>query len=301
MKTSASRWSKAWLPSVTASAPASRIVVADRLGDAEAAGRVLAVDHDAIEPPALAQARQFGRDRGAARTPDDVAEEEQPHRSGLRAAIKPRSVITSVEGAVVRLGRHALHLLDGEGDADGEDGLAARSRAIARRNSRGRSRCAGRSGRRRRAARTARRVRPRGAPRRLAEAEPPGDSASPRRARRGSSAARRARVTGSAVAKPAPASAASGACRARSRIGRKAATIGAGAGESRRAAARPWTVRAAARARPRLRAHSGPARQRGCADLVLGGCGTHALAAVTPGRQGKQCGAAVAVGYRSRE
>ena len=33
-------------------------LVADRLGDAEAAGGVLAVDDDAIEPPALAQRRQ---------------------------------------------------------------------------------------------------------------------------------------------------------------------------------------------------------------------------------------------------
>ena len=79
MKTSASRWSKAWLPSVTASAPAEQDLVADRLGDAEAAGRVLAVDDDAIEPPALAQGGQALGDRVAARPADDVAEEEEAH------------------------------------------------------------------------------------------------------------------------------------------------------------------------------------------------------------------------------
>ena len=36
-------------------------LVADRLGDAEAAGGVLAVDDDAIEPPALAQGRAGAR------------------------------------------------------------------------------------------------------------------------------------------------------------------------------------------------------------------------------------------------
>ena len=43
--------------------------LADRLGDAEAAGGVLAVDDDEIEPPALAQRRQLGRaaPRGPAR------------------------------------------------------------------------------------------------------------------------------------------------------------------------------------------------------------------------------------------
>ena len=58
MNTSVSRWSQAWLPSVMASAPAARGFVADALGDAEAAGGVLAVDHHAIEAPALAQGRQ---------------------------------------------------------------------------------------------------------------------------------------------------------------------------------------------------------------------------------------------------
>ena len=47
MKTSASRWSQEWLPSVTTSAPASMSSSIDRLGDAEAAGGVLAVDDDA--------------------------------------------------------------------------------------------------------------------------------------------------------------------------------------------------------------------------------------------------------------
>ena len=52
-------------------------IVADRLGDAEAAGGVLAVDDDAIELPALAQAGQALDHRVAAGPPDDVAEERE--------------------------------------------------------------------------------------------------------------------------------------------------------------------------------------------------------------------------------
>ena len=54
-------------------------LVADRLGDAEAAGGVLAVDDDAIEPPALAQRRQPRRDGAAPGPSDDIAEEEEAH------------------------------------------------------------------------------------------------------------------------------------------------------------------------------------------------------------------------------
>ena len=55
-------------------------LLADRLGDAEAAGGVLAVDDDEIEPPARAQERQPAEDRGAPRAPDHVADEQQPHQ-----------------------------------------------------------------------------------------------------------------------------------------------------------------------------------------------------------------------------
>src|SRR3954453_9425183 len=63
--------------------PGHQDLVADRLGDAEAAGGVLAVDHDAIEPPALAQRRQPRRDGAAPGPSDDIAEEEEAHPSRL--------------------------------------------------------------------------------------------------------------------------------------------------------------------------------------------------------------------------
>ena len=54
----------------------------DRLGDAEAAGRVLAIDDDAVELPVAHEARQALRDHRAPRTPHYVADEQKPH-SGL--------------------------------------------------------------------------------------------------------------------------------------------------------------------------------------------------------------------------
>ena len=60
-------------------------IVEDGFGEAEAAGGVLAVDDDEIEPPAGAQNRNLLEDGGAARPADDVANEEQPdHRVGKR-------------------------------------------------------------------------------------------------------------------------------------------------------------------------------------------------------------------------
>ena len=54
-------------------------------GEAKAAGGVLAVDDDEIEPPAGAQKGNLLQDGGAARSPDDVADEEQAnHRSLMR-------------------------------------------------------------------------------------------------------------------------------------------------------------------------------------------------------------------------
>ena len=51
----------------------------DRLGDAEAARSVLAVDGDEVEAVAPAQSGQRIDDRLAARAADDVAEEEKSH------------------------------------------------------------------------------------------------------------------------------------------------------------------------------------------------------------------------------
>ena len=56
----------------------------DRLGDAGAPGGVLAVHHDAIEGPAGPKVRQFGRDRGPARTPHDVTDEEDSRITRVR-------------------------------------------------------------------------------------------------------------------------------------------------------------------------------------------------------------------------
>ena len=54
-------------------------------GEAKAAGGVLAVDDDEIEPPAGAQDGNLLENGGAARPPDDVADEEQAdHRAGKR-------------------------------------------------------------------------------------------------------------------------------------------------------------------------------------------------------------------------
>ena len=51
----------------------------DRLGDAEAAGRVLAVDDDAVELPVALQAGQPLGHGCAPRPPDHIADEEKSH------------------------------------------------------------------------------------------------------------------------------------------------------------------------------------------------------------------------------
>ena len=98
-------------------------LVADRLRDAEAAGRVLAVDDDEIEPPALAQGRQALDDRVAARPADDVAEEEEAHRSKCSRDGTDHAGLRDdqVEPPVMRLGGHARHFLHGKGKADRDD------------------------------------------------------------------------------------------------------------------------------------------------------------------------------------
>ena len=56
--------------------------VVDRLGDAEAAGGVLAVDDDEIELPLRDQAGQLVGDAGAPGAADHVADEENAHLLG---------------------------------------------------------------------------------------------------------------------------------------------------------------------------------------------------------------------------
>ncbi|CAD5248465.1 conserved hypothetical protein [Bosea sp. 46] len=69
-------------------------LVADRLGDAEAAGGVLAIDDDAVELPALAQAGEAILDGEAAGAPDDVTEKEQTHVTIQRLGRASRPVIS---------------------------------------------------------------------------------------------------------------------------------------------------------------------------------------------------------------
>ena len=131
MKTSASRWSKAWLPSVTASAPAADHFVADRLGEAEAAGGVLAVDDDGIEPPALAQGRA-ALDHGlAAGAPDDVAEEQKAHQR-LSGSISSCSVAMASSGTSCCSVGQRLDLLAGEGEAEREDRMKVAQHGMVR-------------------------------------------------------------------------------------------------------------------------------------------------------------------------
>jgi hypothetical protein len=57
----------------------------DGLGDAEAAGRVLAVDGDEIEPPFGNESRQPLEQDGAAAAAHDVADEKNSHASAVPA------------------------------------------------------------------------------------------------------------------------------------------------------------------------------------------------------------------------
>src|ERR1041384_7545989 len=67
-------------------------LVIDRLGNAEAAGGVLAVDRDEVEPPALAQPRQAADHHLASGPADDVAEEEKAHQRLPAEKARPASV-----------------------------------------------------------------------------------------------------------------------------------------------------------------------------------------------------------------
>ena len=66
----------------------------DRLGDAEAAGGVLAVDDDEIERPVADHAGQMFRDGGAAGLADHVADEKNAQIYQLRKSNVSFSVST---------------------------------------------------------------------------------------------------------------------------------------------------------------------------------------------------------------
>ncbi len=65
---------------------------ADRLRDAEAAGRILAVDGNEIQPVALDEAGQVLQHHRPARPADDIAEEEEAHGGRLSQLFRPRSL-----------------------------------------------------------------------------------------------------------------------------------------------------------------------------------------------------------------
>ena len=66
----------------------------DRLGDAEAAGGVLAVDHDEIELPVADEAGQALVDDGPPAAADNIADEQNAHAQRPRKSITSRSVST---------------------------------------------------------------------------------------------------------------------------------------------------------------------------------------------------------------
>ena len=124
----------------------------DRLGDAEAAGRILAIGDDQIELPVADQLRQALDDRGSPAPPDNVADEKNAHAQPF-IAITSRSVSTRSSRASRSVDGTVETSCIGEGDADGGYGFALNASAQSSyRNSRRHSRCAARCGRRQGAA-----------------------------------------------------------------------------------------------------------------------------------------------------
>ena len=72
--------------------PRGEEIPADRLGDAESARCVLAVDDHEIELPTRPQVRQMLQQHGASRPPHDVADEQEAHQRMSRASISSLSV-----------------------------------------------------------------------------------------------------------------------------------------------------------------------------------------------------------------
>ena len=95
----------------------------DRLGDAEAAGGVLAVDHDEIELPVGDQARQAFGDDMASAAPDDIADEKNTHAYALRQSMISRSVSTRSSRASRSVAGTCGDFLRRKGNADGGDGF----------------------------------------------------------------------------------------------------------------------------------------------------------------------------------
>ena len=62
------------------STPLARMLVGQAVGDAGAVGGVLAVRDDEVEVELLAQARDERLDRLATGAPEDIGDEQQPHR-----------------------------------------------------------------------------------------------------------------------------------------------------------------------------------------------------------------------------
>ena len=105
-------------------------LVVDRLGDAEAAGGVLAVDGDEIELPVADQPGQPLEHDGAPAAAHDVADEQNAHALRARQSMTSRSVSTRSRRASRGVVGTSRDFLRGEGDADGDDGLLARSAAM---------------------------------------------------------------------------------------------------------------------------------------------------------------------------
>jgi hypothetical protein len=59
--------------------PGRENIGADRLGDPKAAGRILAVYNNEVEPPYLTQFGQILEENRAAGTADNIADEEEAH------------------------------------------------------------------------------------------------------------------------------------------------------------------------------------------------------------------------------
>src|SRR3954468_24509604 len=78
----------------------------DRLRDAEAAGRVLAVDDDAIEFPVTPKAGQPVEHDRTSRTSHHVANKKKPHASSvpIPRLVRPRSTLCHLVYATVAFG-----------------------------------------------------------------------------------------------------------------------------------------------------------------------------------------------------
>ena len=94
----------------------------DRLGEAETAGGVLAVDDEEIELPARPQQRRLLNDRRATGPSDDVANEQEPH-SALAYEDGFPFRHNRVQGLIMRLIRHGGDFANPISDADRPDCL----------------------------------------------------------------------------------------------------------------------------------------------------------------------------------